>query len=384
MSNSLTALAPTLFAAADVVANEPANVLGAIDLRSLNAAYGDTVTIPVAPSASATSWTPSMAVSEGTSKTATSVAITQTASSVTSWHLTDEQVLSLSNGTGNDNRADWVKQLIAQGMRTLRNEAAAAALVVIKEGSSRAYGTAATTPFASDLTALTAIRKILRENGAPMADLQCIVDTAAYLNLTNLGIIQQAGMAGSDAERRDGIVRRQFGFQISEDSNIAAHTAGTNSGRLFSATEPVAETSLAYDGGSGTFKAGDVLAFGSGGGSGSADANKYVVSTDSSATPVLINKPGLKIQHVDNDTMTTTAAYTPNVAFERMAVVGFVRPPRIEPSGIISVMPITDTKGTGLQYLLTETRGYGEVTWQLHLQYGFKVVMPQFVATIIG
>jgi hypothetical protein len=381
----LTALAPTLFAAADVVANEPANVLGAIDLRSLNAAYGDTVTVPVAPAASATSWTPSMTVTEGTSKTATSVAITQTASSVTSWHLTDEQVFSLSNGTGNDNRADWVKQLIAQGMRTLRNEAAAAALVVIKAGSSRATGTAATTPFASDLTALTAVRKILRENGAPMADLQCIVDTAAYLNLTNLGIIQQAGMAGSDAERRDGIVRRQFGFQISEDSNIAAHTAGTAASRVVVASGALAgAVSVGYDGGSGDFAAGDVIAFGSGGGSGTADANKYVVPAISAASPVLLNKPGLLKAHVDNDTITVTAAYTPNVAYERMAVVGFVRPPRIEPSGIVSVMPITDTKGTGLQYLLTETRGYGEVTWQLHLQYGFKVVMPQFVATIIG
>jgi hypothetical protein len=254
---------------------------------------------------------------------------------------------------------------------------------VIKEGSSRAYGTSGTTPFASDLTALTNARKILSDNGAPLSDLQCVVDSSAYLNLTNLGIIQQAGMAGTDGERRSGIVGRQFGFQIRQSAGIVAHTAGTNSGRQFSATEPVAETSLAYDTGSGTFEAGDVLTFGSGGGSGTADTRKYIVSTDSSATPVLINKPGLVVQHVDNDVMTTAAAYTPNFAFERNAIALVVRPPKIPVNPLISQMPITDPV-SGLTFLLLEIAEYGQIVWEMHAAYGMTVVQPEFVATILG
>jgi hypothetical protein len=381
MSNTLTALAPTLFSVAGEVAAEPAGILDAIDLRINPVAYGDSVTIPVAPTASAATYTPAMTTTAGTDKTATSVTISHTANQMVSWHLTGEEVISLQNG--DTNRVEWARQLVGQGMRALRNAASAAALVAAKQGASRATGTAATAPFASDLSALTAARKILRDNGSPMSDLQCVVDSAAYLNLTNLGIIQQTGMAGSDAERRSGIVGRQFGFQLREDGNFALHTIGSNSGRQFSATEPIGETSLAYDTGSGTFTAGDVLTFGSGGGSGTADTNKYVVSAANSATPLVLNGPGLRLQHVDNDVMTTTATFTPNLAFERNAVVGFVRAPNIPANPSITQIPISDTK-TGLTFLMCEIVGDGMVTWRLHLMYGFKAIQSEQIALILG
>jgi hypothetical protein len=63
-------------------------------------------------------------------------------------------------------------------MRTLRNEAEIDGCLAVATGASRAYGTAATTPFASDLTALTNARKILQDNGAPLADLQFVATPA--------------------------------------------------------------------------------------------------------------------------------------------------------------------------------------------------------------
>jgi hypothetical protein len=385
MSNTLTSLTPTLFAAAAEVAAEPAGTLDSIDLRmNPKAAYGDSVTIPIAPVATSTTYTPAMTTTAGTDKTASSVTISHSANDYSAFMLTGEDALSLINGAPGDNKTEWIKQLTMQAMRKLRNNAAAAAVLAIKKGASRATGTAGTTPFASDLSALTAARKILRDNGAPMTDLQCIVDTAAYLNLTNLGIVQQASMAGADSERRSGLVGRQFGFQIKEDANIATHTAGTPSGTLFSATEPVGETSLAYDTDTnGPWNVGDVVTFGSGGGSGTADANKYVVYADSTSSPLYINAPGLKVQHVDNDTMTVVTDYTPNVAFERMAVVGYVRAPVIPASPLISQIPISDPK-TGLTFLMCEIVGDGMITYRLHLMYGFKVIEPRYVATIIG
>jgi hypothetical protein len=385
MANTLTSLTPTLFAAAAEVAAEATGVLDAIDLRiNPNAAYGDSVTVPIAPVATSTTYTPAMTTTAGTDKIASSITISATANGISSFHLTGEDALSLSNGGPNDNKREWIKQLTAQAMRVLRNDAAAAALLAIKKGASRATGTAGTTPFATDLSALTAARRILRDNGAPMADLQCIVNSAAYVNLTNLGIIQQASMAGTEQERRSGIVGRQFGFKISEDANIATHTAGTPSGTLFSATEPVGETSLAYDTDTnGPWNVGDVVTFGSGGGSGTADANKYVVYADSTATPLYINQPGLRVQHVDNDTMTVVTDYTPNVAFERQAVVGFVRAPVIPANTNINQIQVSDPK-SGLTFLVCEITGDGMITYRVHLMYGFKVIEPRFVATIIG
>jgi hypothetical protein len=325
-----------------------------------------------------------MTTTAGTDKTAGSVTISASANGVSTFNLTGEDMLSLENGGPNDNKREWIRQLTAQAMRVLRNDAAAAALVAIKKGASRATGTAGTTPFATDLSALTAARQILRDNGAPMADLQCVVDSAAYLKLTNLGIIQQASMAGTDAERRSGLVGRQFGFQIREDANFAVHTIGTASGTLCSASEPIGETSIAYDTDTnGPWYAGDVVTFGSGGGSGTADTNKYIVSADNTATPLVLNAPGLRVAHVDNDTMTVGAAFTPNVAFERQAVVGFVRAPVIPASPLISQVMVSDSK-TGLTFLVCEIVGDGMVTYRVHLQYGFKVIESRFVATILG
>jgi hypothetical protein len=73
--------------------------------------------------------------------------------------------------------------MVAQMMRTLRNEAERDCVAAIYKGASRASGTAGTNPFASALTPLADVRKILRDNGAPMADLQFVGDTTSEANL---------------------------------------------------------------------------------------------------------------------------------------------------------------------------------------------------------
>lgn len=383
MANTLTVLAPTLFSVADEVAAEACGALDAVNMNFSNkgVAVNDTVTIPIAPVAALGDYTAAMTTTAGSNKTATSVTLTLTNNKETSWHLTGEEQRTLENG--GDNAVEWARQLVGQGMRTIRNAMAAAACVAIKQGASRATGTAGTTPFASDLSDITNVRKILRDNGAPMSDLQLVVTTDAYLKLLNQGIIQQASLAGTDAERRDGILRKQFGFMIREDSNIAVHTPGAPSGTLASATEAIGETSIAYDGdANGPWAAGDIVTLGSGGGAGTADANKYVVAAASTATPLLINSPGLRVAHEDNDTMTIGAAYTGCFAFERGAVVGIARPPLIPANVNIKQIPITDK--FGLTYLLCEIVGDGMVTWRLNLAYVFKTIQSEFVATILG
>ena len=383
MANTLTALAPTLFGVADEIAAEPSGALNAINMNydDKGVDLSGSVTIPIAPAASVGTYTPAMTTTAGTNKTATTLTISSFTNDETSWHLTGEEVKQLENG--DTNRVEWARQLIGEGMRAFRNAMSAAACVAIKIGASRATGTAGTTPFASDLTDLTNARKILRDNGAPMTNLQCVVTTDAYLKLTNLGIFQQANLAGSDEERRTGIMKRQFGFQFHEDANIVAHTIGTPSGTLASATEPVGETSIAYDGDTnGPWTAGDVVTFGSGGGSGTADANKYINSAANTASPLILNKPGLRLEHVDNDTMTVGAAYTGCYAFEKSAVIGVVRPPIIPASPLIKQLKITDK--FGLTYLLCEIVGDGMTTWRLNLAWAFKAIKSEFIATILG
>lgn len=376
MANTLTALAPVLYSAAQEVSAEPFAAIDAIDARFDNkgVAYGDTVKVPVAPMRTASSFTPAMTPSAGTDATADAVSITITASEKVSWNLTGEQIQSLENG---GNYEEWVRQLIQQGMRALRNNAEAACCLAIKQGASRAYGTAGTTPFASDLSALTNVRKILQDNGAPLADLQFVGDTAAGLNLRNLGIIQQAYQAGSDAERRSGQFLRQFGFQIRESAGVSTHTKGTGASYQTNNASgyAVRDTAITLDTGSGTVLAGDVVTF-------SGDTNKYVVGTALASNVVTLNRPGLRATLADNVGMTVGNNYAPNLAFERNAVVGIMRPPMMPVNPTISQMQISD--GRGMTYLMLDIAGYGMRSWELHLAYGFKVVQPEHVALVLG
>lgn len=386
MANTLTDLAPVLYSAAVEVSQEPVGFLDGINLNfdDKGAAVGDTIRLPLAPAAAATDYTAAMVTTDGTDKIADSVDVTISKSVQTSWHLTGEQIRSLENSASDK---EWVRQLVAQGMRTLKNEAEAACADAAYKGASRAWGTVATTPFASDINDIAAVRKILRDNGAPMADLQLVMDTAASYNLQKLAIYQQAQAAGSDAERRNGIFGKQFGFSMRESGSVDYHTAGTAStGMDTDAIEPLGETELTMTGAdSGTVLAGDIIENTTQKAAGT-DTNKYIVksATVSGAATgnVIINTPGLQFASVAGDEWNLGGSYRANVAFERSAIVGAMRIPLIPDNANIKQIPIS--AGNGMTFLLCEIIGDGMITWRLHLAYGFKVIQPEHVAILLG
>lgn len=376
MANTLTALVPTLFSAAQEVSNEPFGVVAAINTQfnDRGVAKGDTVTVPIAPTRSASDFTPAATPSSGDDAAANSVGVTISASKKVSWHLTGEQIRSLENGA---DAAEWARQLVAQGMRTLRNLAEVDAATAVKQGASRAVGTAGTTPFASNLDALVDVRKVLADNGAPLADLQCVMDTSAGSNLRKLGIIQQAYQAGSDAERRTGNFLRQFGFQLRESAGISTHTKGTGASYVTSGSTAVGVRDIALVTGTGTVLSGDVVTF-------AADStNKYIVNTGvTAAGTITLGRPGARVTIATANAMTIGNNYVPNLAFERNSVVGIVRPPLVPQNPTITQQLISDSMG--MTYLLLDIAQYGQRTWELHLAWGFKVVQGEHVAIVMG
>ena len=378
MGNTLTNLAPILFGVAQQVSQEPVGALDGINLSfdDKGVAVGDDVKIPVAPAQAATDFTPGAAAASGADQIADSETVKITASKKVTWHLTGEQQRSLANG-GSDK--EWLRQLIAQGMRTLKNLAEADALTAIKSGASRAIGAAGTTPFASNIDDIAAMYKLLRDNGAPMADLSLVIDTSAGFNLRKLGIIQQAYQAGSEAERRTGQLLKQFGFSIRESGGVSLHTKGTGASYVTGATGPyvkgVRDVPLVT--GTGTVLAGDVVTF-------AADTNnKFIVNTGIAAPGTIkLGRPGLRVSVANGNALTIGNNYTPNVAFERGAVVGAMRPPVMPENPTIKQLPISD--GKGMTFLLLEIAQYGQITWELHAAWGFKVVQGEHVAVLMG
>lgn len=376
MSNVMTALVPVLYSAAQEVSAEPFGVIDSIaaTFDDKGVAKGDTVTVPVAPTRAASDFTPSNTTSTGTDATADGVAIQITKSRKVSWNLTGEQIRSLQNG-GND--TEWARQLALQGMRTLRNEAEVDAALAVKLGASRAVGTAGTTPFASDINVIADLRQVLMDNGAPLSDLQLCLNSAAGTKARKLGIIQQAYQAGSDEERRSGALLRQFGFRITESAGIGTHTKGTGASyqsNLVAGYNP-GDKSIALDTGTGTVVAGDVVTF-------TGDTNNYVNGTALSGGSIVLNRPGLRATLADNIVMAVGNNYVANVGFERSAIVGIMRPPIMPPNATIKQQLVSDSKG--MTYLMLLIEQYGQLTWEVHLAWGFKAVQPEHIAILMG
>jgi hypothetical protein len=376
MANVFTALVPTLFSAAQEVANEPFGVVSAINTQfdSKGVAVGDNVVVPIAPTRSVTAFTPGATNPAGDAATASSVSVTITNSDKVSWVLTGEQIRSLDNGAES---SEWVRQMVAQGMRALRNSAELAASNAVKVGASRAIGTAGTNPFASNLDSLVDVRKVLHDNGAPLTDLQCVINTTAGAALRKQGIIQQAYQAGNEQERRSGELLRQFGFQIRESAGIGLHTKGTGADFVTSGQTAVNVRDVALVTGTGTVIPGDVVTF-------AADTgNKYVVNDGTSGPgTITLGRPGARMIIPTANALTVGGNYTANLAFERSAVVGIMRPPIMPRNATITTQAITDSMG--MTYLLVQLEQYGQTTWEVHLAYGFKVVQGEMVAILLG
>jgi len=380
---TMTSIAPVLYSAAQTVSQEPIGFLNSISTTfdDKGVAKGDTVYVPYTAKNTVAEYTPAAYADLGTAATASSIGISISKSYMDSWSVSGEQERSLLNG---DNGAEWLRLKTENAMRTVRNAMEVLAFTAVKNGSSRATGTAGTTPFASDLTALTAAKKILVDNGASLSDLQCVMNSDAAMNLSNLGIYNQAMIAGSDTERRTGKYLPQHGFNISVSGGISSHTAGAGTGYdLTSASHPVGTTTLITESGTinGTgFVAGDVITKAGG----ATDANKYVVNTGLAATSgnLVINRPGLVVVGADADELTIGGSYTGAFCFERSAVVGVVRPPLIPASAILQTQLVTDQ--FGLTYLFVRCIGDGIITYRIHLCGGFKSVQSEHIATILG
>jgi hypothetical protein len=380
MANTFTALQPILFSVAHEVSAEPFGAVSAINTSfdSKGVAVGDLVKVPVAPVRAIADFTPAATPPAGVDATASEVSVQITASKKSSFNLTGEQIRSLDNGA---NSQEWIRQMVGQMMRSLRNAAEADCVTAIYTGASRATGTAGTNPFASALTPLADARKILLDNGAPMADLQFVGNSTSETNLLKLGVVLDASIAGSDEERRSGLLRRQYGFEMRTSAGIALHTKGAGVNYITNGVRAAGDTAVPIDGGTVNttgIKAGDCVTF-------AADStNVFVVNAGITATAgtITLGNPGLRGSVADGNAMTVGDNYTPNLAFERSAVVGILRPPVMPANPTISQTLISD--GMGMTYLLLDIAQYGQRSWELHLAWGFKAVQSEHIAILRG
>lgn len=379
---TLTALTELIYQARDQVAQEPAGFIRNVMTNSEAAKVsinGTVTSLRTSEPTLNTSVTPSMTPPEGDDQTLAAETLTLDKVASVQIPLTGENRRKLENiGQYGD---AW-KSLIAQSIRKIRNQIESDIGVALKNGASRAIGTAGTTPFASNMNILGDVRQILIDNGTPDdGDWALVMNTTAGTKFRQLSNIYKVNEAGTDAARARGALLDIFGFQLFESRGVASHTKGTGTSYQVNQTGLTNNsTSITVDTGSGTIVAGDVITFASGTGSG----YNYVVKTGiAAAGTAVINYPGLRGNIADNNAITIGNDYTGNIGFHRSAVELAMRPYDGEGDGALDRMTVVDPV-TGMAFEIAIYGGYKKSLIDISTVYGVKVWKPEYVATLLG
>lgn len=384
MANVLNNLIPDVYAALDVVSRELVGMIPAVqrDATAERAAVGQVVRSPVTPVATAIDLTPAMQVPTPADQTIanTSLTITKSRSAPFAWN--GEQTRGLNNnGPG---QLTIQQDQIAQALRTLTNEVEAD-LTALHIATSRAYGTAGTTPFATDLSDTAQVRKILDDNGAPASDRHLIIDTTAGAKMRTLTQLTKANEANDATMLRQGVLLDVHNFAIRESAQIKTSTAGTAAGATTTnAGFAVGATAIALaSAGTGAIVAGDIITF-------AGDTNKYVVAagdTDvSNGGTITLAAPGLrKAIPAAATNITIVGAAARNLAFTRNAFALAARLPALPPNGDLATdrASVIDVR-SGLAFEIAYYPGFRMGGWFISLAWGVACMKPEHSALLLG
>lgn len=377
MANTLTALAPLLFSAARVVPRELTGIVGHInrDFQDKGVAKGDTVTVSVAPAATVSTYTEAQTFTAGTDRTASSTVLTLNQSKVSSFNLTAEQERSLGNAGV---AQDFLVQTLQQHFRAHVNAMESYTWLAARAAASRATGTAATDPFATDQKPLADALKILLDNGAGNMDLAAIISTTGGTNLRKVANLFKVNESGGDMVKT-GVLGNLYGFDIRESAAVTTVAAGTGSAYTTTAAGfAVGTTSLPLITGTGTVLAGDVVTF-------AGDTNKYIVKTGVAAPgTIVIQEPGLLVaMSAATKAMTIGSIATADLCLRRDAVCLVARPGLQPMGGGFEQQVITDPQ-TGLSFLLVRAVGDGMASWYVRTVYDVFAPNGYAIAQLLG
>ncbi len=384
MANNLTGLVPTLYNALDVVSRELVGFIPAVssDMTFARAAVGQTVTSPVTNGAAASDIVPAVTPPNDGDQNIGSVSMTIDKARRVPIRWNGEEKLGLDNNGASYNVI--LRDQIAQGMRTLVNEVEADLAAVAISGS-RAYGTAGTTPFATNLADSAQMRRILSDNGAPLGDLQLVIDTSAGANMRTLTQLSKANEANDDSLLRRGVLLDVHGFAIRESAQVKTPVVGSAALATTNTTGyAVGATAITIaSAGTGGVLSGDIITF-------AGDTAKYVVAAGdadvSNGGAITLAAPGLrKAIPAAATAITVITGSTRSAAFARSAIALATRAPALPPQGdsAIDRMLVTDPV-SGLTFEVAMYAQYRQMQYEVSLAWGTKAVKCDHIATLLG
>ncbi len=385
-ANVLTNLIPSLYMALDTVSRELVGFIPAVrrDSTAARAAIGQTIYFPVAPAATARTVTPDYKRPDDGGQTFgnMSLAITESRAVPIRWQGEESMQMNSPGGVG---VAALKQDQYAQALRTLVNEIEAD-LAGLYLNASRAAIPNASTLFSANLADAANVRKILADNGAPLSDLQLVVDTgtgAALRTLTNLNSVADSG---TDSLLRQGILLNIHGMSIRESAQVITPAIGTEADATLHATTDYAvnDTAMTLAAiGTGTVVAGDLVTIANTGDTTTQYVNKTLIPAVSGSA-FTINKPGLRLAITAN--ACAIAVYKSSarcMAFDRNAILLATRMPALPEGGDMASerTTITDPR-SGLSFDVAVYKEYHQTAVEISIAWGVKALKEEHIAIL--
>jgi hypothetical protein len=385
MANTLTVLKTNIIAGALETLSKSMSatkIINAnVDLSGATAKKGDTVSYSNPAAQTVGDITPA-----ATPPALTDTSISETTLVLDKWKntrftLTDQECAAILDP---DN---FINSQVAEGARALGEQVNSDVWATYKTVPNF-VGTAATSPFASNVNVIADARKMLNDLNCPKGNRFAVFSNTAEANALKLGTFNTAYSRGSDVTLNSGELGDLYGFHCYADDQVPTHTAGTITTGLIAkaatvvavgATSCVATTAAST--GACALKTGDVITFGS-------DNQQYTLTADatqaSAATDVTIYfSPAKKVALAGSEAITVKGSHEVNLAFDPTAFALAFRAPTNSimdaDEGITMVEPKTK-----IPLRVDFLRGFHCWQVELSLLYGVKMIDYRKVTRIAG
>jgi hypothetical protein len=343
-----------------------------------NAAKGQAIRVPITPQTKNRDITPGTPpAGNGTNFGYIEMAITKDKIAEPITWTGDEQL-----SVGNQLNQMMVNQY-AQAMRSLVNEVEAdvcleGAIGAVSVGN--VYGVAGTTPFATNLVDLAAVRKMQDDLGTPKSDRQFIINTSTGMALRSLQMLTSAAHSGDTSLLRQGVLSDLYGYAIRESGGFAPINPGTQTSLTISAA-PKGSKSIAVTALTGTLNIGAVILIA---------GNYYTLTAPAIAGATTLNiSPELKNDITGTVTATILSEYLPNIAFSRDFIYLATRQPAMPQQAskaggtLLDIMALTDPV-SGLTFQVCLFDRYRQIAVEIGLSWGVKAVNREHGLLLLG
>lgn len=373
MANTLTAIIPSVIRAMQSVSRSTGALFNAIntDVGADQVGKGQAITLPINGSISATDVTPGPTPPAFVDQTLTSNTLTLSEQKAGKFHLTSEERAKISAN------AEYVPRGIEQAIKAVVNAANDYAYQIAYQGAGYAFGTAGTTPFASNPDILLDVWKSLMDDDyAPNEDLWGIVSTAAWAAAGKLDQFQKANEAPAGVDFSRNSIGMLSNFMMGFDQRLTQVTAGTGASYLVNGAASEGDSTVTVDTGSGTILAGDIITF-------AADTTNKYVATSFAGNVITLNRP-LLADIPDNNAVTVAAASVRNIFCHKDAIRMGFRPSASDELDVADDATVVTDPVSGLSLRLALYKGYHGGQYEVSAVYGGVVDRKAWLRVLLG